>query len=182
MGAIYENAFLTIAATGGRDGSYSLLDRSTDVFLDNYVVTLPCGPDDSDKGSMFFRPRICPDIDQPCIDASPLNRRAWVTQERILSRRILHYTLGMVYWECDDLFEAANGGNVATWIPAPLRVQLLTVNMESPITAESYENAEPGPVAQSQKGFWNMYMRLMYIWSDTQHTGLYRPKQDGAAG
>jgi hypothetical protein len=30
----------------------------------------------------------------------PLNQRAWVLQERLLSRRIMHFTKSGVYWEC----------------------------------------------------------------------------------
>lgn len=32
--------------------------------------------------------------------ANPLNARAWVIQERLLSRRILHFTQERIYWEC----------------------------------------------------------------------------------
>jgi hypothetical protein len=166
MGSVYENAYLTIAATDGRDGNYSLLNSEHDVFVDSYIVELPCNSNDSDQGSLFFRPRQAPETDQPCIDASPLNKRAWVTQERILSRRILHYAQGMIYWECDNMFEAANGNTVAMYLPATLREQLLSVNMEDPITDESYDTEAPGPVSQGSVGFWNMYMRLTYIWSD----------------
>ncbi|KAF4636296.1 hypothetical protein G7Y89_g1777 [Cudoniella acicularis] len=34
------------------------------------------------------------------VDASPLSRRAWTFQERLLSRRILHFTRSQVFWEC----------------------------------------------------------------------------------
>ncbi|KAF4465906.1 hypothetical protein FALBO_7243 [Fusarium albosuccineum] len=33
---------------------------------------------------------------------SPINRRAWVLQERCLSRRILYLGNDQLYWECDD--------------------------------------------------------------------------------
>jgi hypothetical protein len=38
--------------------------------------------------------------------------------------------------------------------------------MESPITPEFFEKAPPGPIAQNGEGFWGIYMRLTYIWSD----------------
>ena len=34
------------------------------------------------------------------VDASPLSRRAWTLQERILSPRILHFGKTQVFWEC----------------------------------------------------------------------------------
>jgi hypothetical protein len=113
MGSVYESAYLTIAATDGRDGDYSLLHPERDLLNDEYVVELLCDPNKPQLGSMFFRPRKDPKIDQPCIDASPLNKRAWVTQERILSRRILHFSQGMVHWECDHIFRSATGSDVA---------------------------------------------------------------------
>jgi hypothetical protein len=105
-------------------------------------------------------------MDGFCIELSPLNRRAWVAQERILSKRSLNFAKGMVYLEYDCSFEAANGSTVLRYLPAMIGVQLLTVNRESPITEDSYETAEPGPISQCEKGFWRMYMRLTYIWSD----------------
>jgi hypothetical protein len=57
MGRVYEDAFLTIAATDGIDGAYRLLDEQHDVFIDDYVVTLPCDSQDKYGGSMFFRPK-----------------------------------------------------------------------------------------------------------------------------
>ncbi|KXJ95175.1 heterokaryon incompatibility protein-domain-containing protein [Microdochium bolleyi] len=36
-------------------------------------------------------------------EREPLNRRAWVLQERILSPRVLHYDRDQIAWECDEL-------------------------------------------------------------------------------
>lgn len=37
------------------------------------------------------------------VDLGPLNRRAWVVQERLLAPRVLHCCYNMVYWECPCL-------------------------------------------------------------------------------
>lgn len=66
--------------------------------------------------------------------------------------------------ECDVDFQAATGCDVPTYGPR-LRVELLTINLESPVTAESYEMAITGPPAQGDKNYWNMYNRLTDIWS-----------------
>ena len=34
------------------------------------------------------------------VDASPLSRRAWVLQESVLSRRLIHFTEDSTYWQC----------------------------------------------------------------------------------
>jgi hypothetical protein len=34
------------------------------------------------------------------VDEGPLNKRAWVLQERVLSRRIIHFSEKQTYWEC----------------------------------------------------------------------------------
>jgi hypothetical protein len=37
---------------------------------------------------------------EKCIEGAPLNARAWVSQERQLSRRIMHFTGRQLFWEC----------------------------------------------------------------------------------
>ena len=37
------------------------------------------------------------------VDNCPLQGRAWVLQERLLSRRILHFGEGQIFWECTQL-------------------------------------------------------------------------------
>ena len=36
------------------------------------------------------------------VDESPLNKRAWVLQERVLSRRTIHFSAKQTYWECAE--------------------------------------------------------------------------------
>jgi hypothetical protein len=38
-----------------------------------------------------------------CIEEAPLNSRAWVSQERQLSQRILHFSDTQLFWECNTL-------------------------------------------------------------------------------
>ena len=42
------------------------------------------------------------DLWKHSVDSSPLSRRAWVLQERLLSPRTLHYTKTQVFWECRE--------------------------------------------------------------------------------
>ena len=43
------------------------------------------------------------------LDRSPVNSRGWCLQERILSRRVIHFCEDQVYWECDTESYAEDG-------------------------------------------------------------------------
>jgi hypothetical protein len=47
------------------------------------------------------------DFDQH-VEEAPLNKRAWVLQERYLARRTLHFTADQVYWECGEEMYCGN--------------------------------------------------------------------------
>jgi hypothetical protein len=36
------------------------------------------------------------------VDNAPLNQRAWVSQERLLSVRVMHFTSAQIFWECQE--------------------------------------------------------------------------------
>ncbi|KAK3364799.1 heterokaryon incompatibility, partial [Lasiosphaeria ovina] len=86
MGTFYELAYVTIAATTAESG-LSPSDASKRL---EKQLELPC--DYTDIGAV---PKI-----SPTVDRSPLDKRGWVFQERLLSRRVLHFAEGQIYWEC----------------------------------------------------------------------------------
>ncbi|KAK0739352.1 heterokaryon incompatibility protein-domain-containing protein [Apiosordaria backusii] len=106
---IYENSYLTLCATAsvddhggfygeipperrpheitvtGPDGKdYELLVRTN---LSDRHLPLPWGVDHDENRKKYF----------------PLLTRAWVFQERLLSRRLLHFTKEEIIWECSGL-------------------------------------------------------------------------------
>jgi Heterokaryon incompatibility protein (HET) len=98
MGDIYRNSVCTIAATASKDGDGGCFRlRST-------LRNLPCRLWD-DEGH-----EIRVDVERDFVakryrlevNSGPLNARAWVLQERILSPRILHYSETSVYWDCQE--------------------------------------------------------------------------------
>jgi hypothetical protein len=94
MGRVYSNSVCNISATGASDGSKGL-------FFDRHPLAIRPFRARFDgvriKGSYYpFNPRLWADG----VDDAPLNRRAWVVQERLLSPCSLHFGSTQIYWEC----------------------------------------------------------------------------------
>ena len=96
MGSVYKNAFVTIAASGARnDDQGCLFERRPACQLPYNIVHPSHG---TIVGSIWVRPWLAHGYED--IDFSPLSPRGWVTQERLLPSRILHFGTHQVYWEC----------------------------------------------------------------------------------
>ena len=105
MGEVYKNAICNIAATGAvrrEDGCFlprtedplvytSLVIRAT--WKTSELMTASPGWYVGEVKGMWRR---------EVLDA-PLNHRAWVLQERLLSPRVLHFGARQILWECDIL-------------------------------------------------------------------------------
>lgn len=94
----YQNAVLTIAATGSESSSRGLfLERPSLEFNPEPVVVLQ-----KSYWTGFRESTIQPVYPDPIseIGLSVLLHRAWTTQERILSERILHFGANCIFWEC----------------------------------------------------------------------------------
>jgi hypothetical protein len=107
MGLVYSNAHLTIAATGASNGSKGcFIDRGHHP----HPVRLRAYPgDDSDAAAMYAT--LHPgDIDD--VYESPLGKRAWITQEWLLSRRAIHFTKSHLVWSCQETMQSETGEKV----------------------------------------------------------------------
>lgn len=111
MGDVYTYGEFNIAATGYKDGSSGLFSEREAPLRIYPLVPLKCavrgehGSKHSFDGIYVnFRPF---EFDSQ-ITGGPLNHRAWVAQERILSPAVLHFTPEQVWWECSRLI--ANEG------------------------------------------------------------------------
>ena len=98
MKDVYKHAFFTIAATGAATSDGGLyFDRDVDLAK---AVTVPI----SWKGIPSGMYTICHrELSGTNIIDAPLNKRAWVVQERLLSWRILHFGREQIAWECQTL-------------------------------------------------------------------------------
>jgi len=105
MGTVFENAFLTIAATGAKDGSIGLFRDN-----DRKRIRIPREAGRPELGYMYFRSKV--PGGSHSVDFAPLQSRGWVLQERILSRRIIHFAEDQVYWECDKEFACEVGSSL----------------------------------------------------------------------
>ncbi|KAK9776479.1 putative Heterokaryon incompatibility domain-containing protein [Seiridium cardinale] len=100
MGEVYSNSTLTVAATSSSSNDQGCYKSR------NPLSYLPCRLSGSAKNGVY----ICPEwksrdlnmIQEKWIQQAPLNTRAWVVQERLLSQRILHFTANGIFWECSS--------------------------------------------------------------------------------
>ena len=105
MEAVFRGAYLTIAAVSAKnwgDGFLRLpLERRSVPHQDisNYEWDL------DDEFNDFKKD----------VDGGLLNQRAWVMQERVLSRRILHFTQNHVYWECGEYIRCDDFRKLRWW-------------------------------------------------------------------
>ncbi|KAH6684977.1 heterokaryon incompatibility protein-domain-containing protein, partial [Plectosphaerella plurivora] len=104
MAAIYSNSHLTLAATASKNGSEGLFKERA---VDTFSMTVP-GLAPLAASVMRRREHECLlNIDEESVDyfedSLPLNTRAWVYQERLLSPRFLHFSTDELVWECRQL-------------------------------------------------------------------------------
>ena len=100
MNEIYGSAYLTIAATSAISSTEGFLGRlqemecSIPIYGDTRTEPVACltlteMPGGGDQGSW-------PDS----IETACWNTRGWTFQERLLSKRVLHFTARKIFWEC----------------------------------------------------------------------------------
>lgn len=101
MKDVYANAMLNIGATGD-------LAATEDWTSERYVrrssrecFFLSGVRDGQDQLYQIYNPYLVYD-DSRYLRQRPLFRRAWILQERILSKRMLYLTNNGLYWECNE--------------------------------------------------------------------------------
>jgi hypothetical protein len=108
MASIYENAHVTLCATGAADGATGLMLDRTSVhtikkrgskaftiharqMLSHAIFEISIFSDDNDM-SMTERGHRARSL--------PAQTRAWILQEQILSKRVVHFTEEELIWDC----------------------------------------------------------------------------------
>ncbi|KAH8719320.1 heterokaryon incompatibility protein-domain-containing protein [Phaeosphaeriaceae sp. PMI808] len=92
MEEVFSGAYCIIAATSASNSYTGFLERNV---RSEYVHI---------QDAPWRRFYVCDDIDdfEKDVEKAWLNTRAWVMQERVLSRRTIHFTANQTYWECGE--------------------------------------------------------------------------------
>ncbi|KAK0666983.1 heterokaryon incompatibility protein-domain-containing protein, partial [Cercophora samala] len=93
MASIYGNSHLNIAATASRDGRGGCFRPRRPSALHPVKMTI------HDRDFYLLDAEMW----WEAFEKAPLNTRAWVLQERLLSPRVLHFDHDQLVWECNEL-------------------------------------------------------------------------------
>lgn len=96
MGSIYKKSQLTIAAAGASEGSFGCFMERPE--LSPAVELSNISKHKKRARGIFVSVKSMKSDTHP--DYSPLNERACVTQEWLISRRIVYFTKGQMVWSC----------------------------------------------------------------------------------
>ncbi|KAF2395767.1 HET-domain-containing protein, partial [Trichodelitschia bisporula] len=94
MARVFNSAYCTLAASSAMNWEEG--------FLAPRHIRYDKGRTTFGKPRYICRGPVPPQTFEHDVDASPLQKRAWVLQERVLSRRTLHFTAHYTYFECGD--------------------------------------------------------------------------------
>ncbi|KAL9095271.1 MAG: hypothetical protein Q9165_002527 [Trypethelium subeluteriae] len=98
MDKIYSHSFCNLAAAGARDSTEGFwFKRAPEMVDPGFVSASWLG---LDRGRYSLIQRF---FWQDLLRHAPVNRRAWVLQERLLAPRVVHFCCRQVAWECQEL-------------------------------------------------------------------------------
>lgn len=96
MGDVYAGCVLNICATAASDSSQGLFHERDPFPMKHLRPLLP--EDGTQRNFTLWNNYYW----EEAVGKAPLNQRAWVCQERLLSPRSIHFTPREVFWECRD--------------------------------------------------------------------------------
>jgi len=97
MGQVYGNSYCDIAATASSDGKGGCFRARDPRAVLPCLVTIGI----AGKRQPFYLSDV--EVWSESFARSPLNVRAWVLQERVLSPRVLHFDRDQLVWECNEM-------------------------------------------------------------------------------
>jgi hypothetical protein len=101
MASVYSGGYCNLAATAAHDSSEGLFFPRNISLTQPLAISGPWTIEHSTALSpvsnrLLYSESYWSDI----VKASPLLKRGWVVQERILSRRTIHFSRPQIFWEC----------------------------------------------------------------------------------
>jgi len=99
MSLVYRYCFINIAATGSKNATGGCFwDRNPRAVLptESNICWIGCKVDATKRYLIVCKPNVWAQK----LTREPLNQRAWVLQERVLSPRVLHFGRRQLFWEC----------------------------------------------------------------------------------
>lgn len=104
MCEVYSGATLTLSADGSNSATQGLFQ--TNQALSKLEYRTYIDPDGYVTPMVLIKPQPHPTVSGRALDLSqPIDLRGWTMQERLMSRRVLHFTSDEMAWECDTLTE-----------------------------------------------------------------------------
>lgn len=100
MGTIFQNATCTIAAHSAEHSDYGFLSIAKGTKMVEVGSEYQQSQSQSAVDKIYLE---LPRNFDGFISRSHITQRGWVQQELILSRRLMHFFNGLVFWECDHL-------------------------------------------------------------------------------
>ena len=106
MASIYGSSIVTISAASSPNSKVGFIHPRPSYPSVSLTYTL-C---DGSVATVQLRRRL--KAFKETVTSGPLYQRAWTFQERLLSRRILHYAEGQLHWECQETCLSEDGRSV----------------------------------------------------------------------
>jgi hypothetical protein len=100
MSKVYAQSAITIAATSSSDSDGGLFFHRPPAPTAQLLWTFSDG---SPPERVNFRSPSGTSRKTLLHENSPLHKRGWVLQERLLSKRTLHFATGRLYWDCQEV-------------------------------------------------------------------------------
>ncbi len=195
MESVYAGADCTLASTGSASGDGGCFhDRLNLCSLRACKVGVSGG---TQPEWIYIRRDDLSDFRRG-VDRAPLNQRGWVLQERLLSRRILHFGAEMLYWECclRSASELCPTGYVykkhpqefyGDFLPPPIQVEIDGSDLEPEDTWKRFRLIQrrlPQPDldlfgSQGPSGVWQTRQAFM---KEPRRHGLEPWSRDSGAG
>lgn len=109
FGSVYENAHLTLSATGSETTADSLFPLRPTRVLAQVPYTLPSNATELVSASVLPLAKDTFREDYIEMKKEPISRGVWPFQERVLSRRVVHFATDQMYFECMHHFSSGDG-------------------------------------------------------------------------